>query len=134
MFFNILATFAAFAADLIRLRTRKGTAIAWAKGKLGGKKPKLSDKQQRELGRMLAIGDYSISDRVELFTLSRPTVYRALARTLNSTAEAEQTARGRLARSDQRRIALKFDRHLSLKVTAVAQGVRSILPCARPDA
>ena len=52
MFFNILATFAEFEADLIRLRTREGMAIARAKGKLRGKSPKLSIKQQKELRRM----------------------------------------------------------------------------------
>ncbi len=34
MFFNVLATFAEFEGDLIRLRTREGMAIARAKGKL----------------------------------------------------------------------------------------------------
>ena len=34
MFFNILATFAEFESDLIRLRTREGMAVALAKGKL----------------------------------------------------------------------------------------------------
>ena len=33
MFFNILATFAAFEVDLLRMRTRKGLAVAKAKGK-----------------------------------------------------------------------------------------------------
>jgi DNA invertase Pin-like site-specific DNA recombinase len=42
MFFNILATFAEFEVDLLRLRTREGMAIARAKGKLRGKQPKLS--------------------------------------------------------------------------------------------
>ena len=78
MFFNILATFAEFEADLIRLRTREGMAIARAKGKLRGKQPKLSDRQQRELCRMHATGEYSISDLAELFSVSRPTVYRTL--------------------------------------------------------
>ncbi len=36
MFFNIVATFAEFEADLIRMRTREGMAIAKAKGKLRG--------------------------------------------------------------------------------------------------
>lgn len=80
MFFNILATFAEFEADLIRMRTREGMAIARAKGKLRGKQPKLSEKQQRELCRMHATGDYSISDLAEVYSVSRPTVYRTLKR------------------------------------------------------
>lgn len=80
MFFNILATFAEFEADLTRMRTREGMAVARAKGKLRGKQPKLSVKQQRELRRMYDTGDYSIRDLGELFTVSRPTVYRTLER------------------------------------------------------
>jgi DNA invertase Pin-like site-specific DNA recombinase len=80
MFFNILATFAEFEADLIRMRTREGMAVARAKGKLRGKQPKLSIKQQKELRRMYDTGEYSISDLAELFTVSRPTVYRTLDR------------------------------------------------------
>lgn len=80
MFFNILATFAEFESDLIRMRTREGMAIARAKGKLRGKQPKLSDKQQKELCRMHTTGDYSISDLADVFSVSRPTVYRTLKR------------------------------------------------------
>lgn len=80
MFFNILATFAEFEADLIRMRTREGMAIARAKGRLRGKQPKLSDRQQKELCRMHDTGDYSISDLAEVFSVSRPTVYRTLKR------------------------------------------------------
>ncbi|WP_432256623.1 recombinase family protein [Limimaricola sp. AA108-03] len=81
MFFNILATFAEFEADLVRMRTREGMAIARAKGRLKGKKPKLSDRRQTELRRMYDTGDYSITDLAELFDVSRPTVYRVLQRT-----------------------------------------------------
>ena len=79
LFFNILATFAEFEADLIRMRTREGMAIARARGKLRGKQPKLSDRQ-RELCRMHATGEYSISDLAELCSVSRPPVYRTLNR------------------------------------------------------
>ena len=80
LFFNILATFAEFEADLIRMRTREGMAVARAKGKLRGKKPKLSDRQHKELRRMYDTDEYSISDLAEVFSISRPTVYRTLGR------------------------------------------------------
>lgn len=79
MFFNILATFAEFEVDLLRMRTREGMAVARAKGRLKGRAPKLSPRQQRELARMHATGDYTIIDLAELFDVSRPTVYRTLA-------------------------------------------------------
>jgi len=81
MFFNILAVFAEFESDLIRMRTREGMKMARAKGKLRGKKPKLSEKQHRELRRMYGTGDYSISDLADVFAVSRPTIYRRLQRT-----------------------------------------------------
>jgi DNA invertase Pin-like site-specific DNA recombinase len=105
MFFNILATFAEFEADLIRLRTREGMAMARAKGKLRGKRPKLSDKQHKELWRMHDTGEYSISDLAELFSVSRPTVYRTLAGRRND------------AQVERRHIALKMVRHLSIHAT-----------------
>ena len=80
MFFNILATFAEFESDLIRTRTREGMAMARAKGRLRGKKPKLSEKQGKELRRMYDTGEYSISDLADVFSVSRPTLYRTLHR------------------------------------------------------
>ena len=80
MFFNILATFAEFEVDLLRMRTREGMAVARAKRRLRGKQPKLSAKQQTELRRMHATGDYSIADLAELFSIGRATAYRTLQR------------------------------------------------------
>lgn len=78
MFFNILATFAEFEVDLLRMRTREGMAVARAKGRLKGRAPKLGARQQRELARMHATGNYTIAELAELFSVSRPTVYRVL--------------------------------------------------------
>lgn len=80
LFFNILATFAEFEADLIRQRTREGMAIARAKGRLRGKQPKLSAKQLRELKRMHGEGSLTVTDLADFFNVSRATIYRSLAR------------------------------------------------------
>ena len=80
MFFNILATFVEFEGDLLRLRTREGMAVARAKGKLRGKQPKLTARQQAELTRMHASGEYTIADLMEVFSVGRATVYRTLER------------------------------------------------------
>ena len=79
MFFNILATFAEFEVDLLRMRTREGMAVARSKGRLKGRKPKLSNKQRAELRRMHATGNYTVTGLAELFNISRPTVYRTLS-------------------------------------------------------
>ncbi len=70
------------------MRTREGMAVARAKGKLRGRQPKLSSKQQAELRRMHASGSYSIADLAELFTVPRPTVYRTLQRETRSATRA----------------------------------------------
>ena len=80
MFFNILATFAEFEVDLLRLRTREGMAIARAKGRLRGKQPKLSARQQAHLVQLNQSGQHTIAELAELFSVSRPTVYRVLER------------------------------------------------------
>lgn len=80
MFYSILAIFAAFEVDLLRARTKEGMAVARAKGKLRGRAPKLSAKQQRELVRMYGTGEYTIADLADVFTVSRATVYRTLQR------------------------------------------------------
>ena len=53
-FFNILATFAEFEVDLLRMRTREGIAIAKANGRLKGKAPKLTARQQAHLVKLIA--------------------------------------------------------------------------------
>ena len=94
MFFNILATFAEFEVDLLRLRTREGMAVARAKGKLRGRQPKLSTAQQAHLVKLPASGEHSIAELAELFSVSRPTVYRVLERRSRLREEGRPMASG----------------------------------------
>jgi len=96
MFFNILATFAEFEVDLLRMRTREGMAVARARGKLRGKQPKLSPKQQRELVRMAGTGEYTIADLAELFTVP---ARRSTGRFNGTTVRRAEEASAHTARS-----------------------------------
>ena len=80
MFFNILATFAEFEVDLLRMRTREGMAIARANGKLKGKPPKLSARQRVHVLHLVRAGEHTIAELAELFSVSRATIYREIAR------------------------------------------------------
>ncbi|MCX5114688.1 hypothetical protein OOK13_40745 [Streptomyces sp. NBC_00378] len=80
MLFNMPVVFAQFEADLLGIRTREGMAAARARGKLKGRQPKLSARQQAEPVRMHATGDYTIAELMKVFSVGRPTVCRALER------------------------------------------------------
>ncbi len=80
LLFNVLAMVAEFEADLARLRTREGMKVAKAKGRLRGKQPKLSTKQEAHLVALHRAGQHTIGELEELFSITRSTVYRAIGR------------------------------------------------------
>lgn len=80
LLFNVLAMVAEFEADLIRARTREGMAVAKAKGRLRGKQPKLSKKQEAHLVSVHRAGTHTTVELAELFAVARSTVYRAIKR------------------------------------------------------
>ena len=95
MFFNMLAVFAEFETDLLRMRTREGMAIARSRGRLKGRQPKLSTRQQAELVQMHASGDYTIAELMEVFSVGRATVYRVLDRAGSSGPAVETDSQSR---------------------------------------
>lgn len=80
LLFNALAMVAEFEADLIRARTREGVRVAKAKGKLRGKKPKLTPATEGHLVAEFHSGDYSITKLAKRYAVGVATVYRAVER------------------------------------------------------
>ena len=76
----VLAMVAEFEADLIRARTREGMKVAKAKGRLRGKSPKLTPRQEAHLVQLHAADEHTVGELAELFSVGRSTVYRALQR------------------------------------------------------
>ncbi|SDT00626.1 Site-specific DNA recombinase [Friedmanniella luteola] len=77
LLFNVLAMVAEFEADLARMRTREGMKVGRAKGRLRGKQPKLSPRQEAHLVSLYHAREHTVG---ELFRVTRSTVYRAVRR------------------------------------------------------
>ena len=86
LLFNVLAMVAEFESDLIKMRTREGMKVARAKGRLRGKKPKLSPRQEAHLVQLHHAGAHTSAELAELFSVARSTVYRAIERARPATA------------------------------------------------
>ncbi|MET3452594.1 DNA invertase Pin-like site-specific DNA recombinase [Curtobacterium sp. 1544] len=78
--FHILAALAEFERDLIRERTHAGLAAACARGRTGGRPPRLSPDQVRTARRLYEQQDMTVAQIGDVLGVSRTTVYRALRR------------------------------------------------------
>ncbi len=74
LLFNVLGMIAEFEADLIRMRTLAGMAVAKAKGRLCGRKPTFSAAQEMHLVTPHWQGTHTTSEIAGLFGVARPTV------------------------------------------------------------
>ncbi|WP_231946635.1 helix-turn-helix domain-containing protein [Auraticoccus monumenti] len=63
-------------------------AVAKAKGRLRGKKPKLSPAQEAHLVKLHQQGTHTTTEIAELFGVARSTVYRAIGRAGASTLDS----------------------------------------------
>jgi DNA invertase Pin-like site-specific DNA recombinase len=65
---------------VLRERTKAGLDAARQEGRIGGRRPKLSDRQQSQIRKMVTKGDKTRADAARLFKVHPATVSRLLAR------------------------------------------------------
>ena len=78
---QMFAALAEYERALIQERIMAGLAAARARGRKGGRKPKLSPEQQRQ-AQHLARGGMPITEIAQTLQCSRHTVYKSLAQTM----------------------------------------------------
>jgi DNA invertase Pin-like site-specific DNA recombinase len=77
LFFTLVASFAEFEREIMRARTIDGLAAARARGRVGGRKPAMTQSKVAMAKKMYEEGRY-VKEIAEVLGVSRPTIYRAL--------------------------------------------------------
>ena len=79
MLMHLVGSFAEFERSLLRERTRAGLDEARKAGRVGGRRPKLTQAQQQEVITLVTAGKKSAADVARLFQVHPATISRVLA-------------------------------------------------------
>jgi len=80
LIFHIFGALAEFERNLIRERTMAGLESARARGRKGGRRPKLSDKQKALVLKLHKDGKHSIKDICQMLNISKQTLYNYIGK------------------------------------------------------
>ena len=80
MMMQIVGSFAEFERAMLRERTRNGLDAARKDGRVGGRRPKLTSQQQKEIVALVTSGQKTGADAARLFRVHPSTVVRLLAK------------------------------------------------------
>jgi DNA invertase Pin-like site-specific DNA recombinase len=79
MMFQMLGAFAEFERSMVRERTRMGLQAARERGRVGGRRPKLTAHQKAEAVKMINSGAKSAAEVARLFRIHRSSISRLLS-------------------------------------------------------
>lgn len=80
MMMQIVGSFAEFERAMLRERTKSGLDAARQEGRIGGRRPKLTPQQQKEIIALVTSGQKTGADAARLFRVHPSTVVRLLAK------------------------------------------------------
>jgi DNA invertase Pin-like site-specific DNA recombinase len=79
MMFQMLGAFAEFERSMVRERTRMGLQAARERGRIGGRRPKLTAHQRTEAIKMVNSGQKTASEVARLFRVHRSSISRLIS-------------------------------------------------------
>jgi DNA invertase Pin-like site-specific DNA recombinase len=79
MMMQMVGAFAEFERAMLRERTKAGLEAARRDGRIGGRRPKLTEQQRGEIVRMVSVGSKTAADAARLFGVHAATVSRLLS-------------------------------------------------------
>jgi DNA invertase Pin-like site-specific DNA recombinase len=94
LIFGTFASLAEFERDLISERTRAGLASARARGRKGGRRPKMTAAKVRLAAAAMGKPETKITDLCEELGISSQTLYRYVSPTGELRVDAQKTVRG----------------------------------------
>jgi len=78
LFFTMIAAMPEFEHSMMVARTKDGLAAARARGRFGGRKPKLTVVQKKQVKKLYDERELTVGEIAEMFNITPPTVYRAI--------------------------------------------------------
>lgn len=78
LMFHVFAAMAEFERNVIRERTHAGLKAARARGRMGGRPPKLNEQQKKEIRALLRDPSIRVVDIAKRYGVSRATIYRSV--------------------------------------------------------
>lgn len=80
MMMQIVGSFAEFERAMLRERTKHGLESARKEGRIGGRRPKLTTRQQKEIISLITSGQRTAADAARLFQVHPSTISRLLSK------------------------------------------------------
>ena len=80
MMMHMLGSFAEFEREMIRERTRAGLREARTRGRVPGRKPRITAEQRKEIVDAVASGRKTAAEMARLFKIHRATISRFISK------------------------------------------------------
>lgn len=93
LIFHIFGALAEFERNLIRERTKAGLEAARARGRKGGRKPALSDKQQQVAVKLYHEKAHTVEEICRIMGISKPTLYSYINKAEGGSEKRDATTK-----------------------------------------